>query len=91
MKKKLSFVLVLALCAALLCISAWAAGETPSTADDTISINSDATEHFGALCGRQPPQPTQHAPQHPARELQRSCVAAAQRLVQKRARACCCW
>ncbi len=47
MKKKLSFVLVLALCAALLCISAWAAGETPSTADDTISINSaEELENF---------------------------------------------
>ena len=38
---------MLALCAALLCISAWAAGETPSTADGTISINSaEELENF---------------------------------------------
>ena len=50
-------------------------------------------EFFLAHCTLrpQPPQPAQHAPQHPARELQRSCVAAVQCLVQQRTRACCCW
>ena len=47
MKKNLSFVLVLALCAALLCISAWAAGETAPTADDTYTIsNAEELKEF---------------------------------------------
>ena len=47
MRKRLIFAFVLALCAALLCVGAWAAGETPSTAGDTCAIsNAEALKNF---------------------------------------------